>query len=134
MIPTVRLTGLTACPNEIVGRTVLGMRLSRFITMESSMSQSLTRIAPVALILAGSLTLGGCATKGYVNEQIATVNQRIDALDTRLQTTDGTAKAAQAEAQAASGQAQNNSQRIDQLNARVDGVEQQLQQKRRPRN
>lgn len=69
------------------------------------MLPSLTKIAPVAVILAGSLALGGCATKGFVREQVATVNQRVDALDAKLQTTDGTAKQALAEAQAASGQA-----------------------------
>jgi len=97
---------------------------------ESSMSPTLTKLAPAVLILAASSGLGGCATKGYVNEQIAVVNQRIDALDSKLQTTDGTAKQALAEAQAASGQAQNNGQRLDQLNARVDGIEQRLVQKK----
>lgn len=97
------------------------------------MSPSLKKFVPTAIILAGSLGLGGCATKGFVREQIATVNQRIDGLDSKLQATDGTAKQALAEAQAASGQAQNNGQRIDQLNSRVDGIDQRLQQ-RRPRN
>ena len=97
------------------------------------MSPTLKKLAPAVLILVGSSGLGGCATKGYVNEQIATVNQRIDALDSRVQTTDGTAKQALSEAQAASGLAQNNGQRLDQLNARVDGIEQKLVQKR-PRN
>jgi murein lipoprotein len=76
--------------------------------------------------LAGALTLGGCATKSYVREQIEPVNQRVSALETKLQETDGTAKSALAEAQAASGQAQNNGQRLDQLNSRVDGVDQRL--------
>jgi outer membrane murein-binding lipoprotein Lpp len=93
------------------------------------------KLAPAALILVGSLGLGGCATKSFVREQIATVNQRIDGLDAKLQATDGTAKQALAEAQAASGQAQNNGQRLEQLNARVDGIEQRMQQRqRRPRN
>lgn len=80
--------------------------------------------------------MGGCATKGYVRDQIAPVSQRVDALETRLQETDGTAKSALAQAQAASGQAQNNGQRLDQLNARVDGVEQRMQeaQRKKPRN
>ena len=97
------------------------------------MSPTLKKLAPVTVILVGSLALGGCATKGFVREQVATVSQRVDALEAKLQETDGTAKAAQAEAQAASGQAQNNAQRLDQLNARVDGIEQRMQQKR-PRN
>jgi murein lipoprotein len=103
---------------------------------ENSMSPTLTKLAPVAVILMGSLALSGCATKGFVREQVATVNQRVDALDAKLQETDGTAKQALAEAQSASGQAQNNGQRLDQLNARVDGVEQRMQQaqRKRPRN
>ena len=64
------------------------------------MSHALTKLAPAAIVLIGSIGLGGCATKGFVREEIATVNQRIDALDTKLQTTDGTARQALAEAQA----------------------------------
>ena len=97
------------------------------------MSPSLTKMAPLAVVLIGSLGLGGCATKGFVREQVATVNQRVDALDAKLQTTDGTARQALAEAQSASGQAQQNGQRLDQLNGRVDGVEQQLVQAQRKR-
>jgi uncharacterized protein HemX len=102
------------------------------------MSPYVAKITPVALVLAGSLGLGGCATKGFVREQIAVVNHRVDALEAKLADTDGTAKsalsaaqAAQSQAQAASGQAQNNGQRIDQLNARVDGIEQQMQQSKK---
>lgn len=76
--------------------------------------------------LAGAVSLGGCATKSYVREQIAPVSQRVGALETKLQETDGTAKSALAEAQAASGQAQNNGQRLDQLNGRVDGLDQRM--------
>lgn len=94
------------------------------------------KIIPAVAILAGSLGLGGCATKGYVNEQIATVNQRIDGVETRLADTDATAKAARAEAQAAAAQSMTNTQRIDQINGRVDGVEQRMMeaQRKRPRN
>jgi len=106
------------------------------------MSQSLTRLAPAAVILVGALGLGGCATEKYVQEQIAPVSQRVDALEAKLQETDGTAKSALAEAQAASQQAQNNGQRLDQLNGRVDSIEQRLQAqerapdrpRKRPRN
>jgi uncharacterized protein YoxC len=93
-------------------------------------------MAPAALILVGSLSLGGCATKTFVREQIAPVSQRVDALETKLQETDGTAKAALAQAQAVTGQVQNDSQRLDQLNGRVDGIEQRMQQaqRKRPRN
>ena len=100
------------------------------------MSRSVMKIAPAALVLVGALGLGGCATKGFVKEQIAPVSQRVDALEAKLQETDGTAKSALAQAQAASGQGQNNGQRLDQLNARVDGIEQRMQenQRKRPRN
>jgi len=104
------------------------------------MLRSVTKAAPVAAILVGALSLGGCATKSFVREQIAPLSQRVDALEAKLQETDGTAKsalsqaqAASSQAQAASGQAQNNGQRLDQLTARVDGIEQQMQQSRRKR-
>lgn len=103
------------------------------------MSPKLTRLAPAAVILLGSLSLGGCATKGFVRDQIAAVNQRIDGLDAKLNATDGIARNAQSTAQGAAGQAQANGQKIDQLNARVDGVEQRLTaaeaaRQKRPRN
>ena len=100
------------------------------------MSPPLTKIAPALVMLVGSLGLGGCATKGFVREQIATVNQRIDGLESKLQTTDATAQQAAQAAQAAAGQAQQNGQRIDQLNGRVDGIQQQMQaaQTKRARN
>ncbi len=92
-----------------------------------------SKLAPAAILLAGAIGLGGCATKSYVREQIAPVSQRVDTLETRLQETDGTAKSALAEAQAASGQLQNNGQRLDQLTGRVDGMDQRLQaQERKP--
>jgi outer membrane murein-binding lipoprotein Lpp len=104
------------------------------------MSRSVPKIAPVAVLLVGALGLGGCATKGFVREQVATVSHRVDALEAKLQETDGTAKSALAQAQAASGQAQaatgqaqNNGQRLDQLSARVDGIEQKMQENKRKR-
>jgi murein lipoprotein len=102
------------------------------------MSPTVSKFAPALVILAGAASLGGCASKSYVREQIAPVSQRVSTLETKLQETDGTAKSALAEAQAASGQLQNSGQRLDQLNARVDGVEQRLQaqeaQRKRPRH
>lgn len=99
---------------------------------------TLSKFVPAVVILVGAVGLGGCATKGFVREQIAPVTQRVDALEARLQETDGTAKAALAEAQAASGQAQNNGQRLDQLTGRVDGMDQRMQAQenrgKRPRN
>ncbi|WP_267396702.1 MULTISPECIES: hypothetical protein [unclassified Sphingomonas] len=101
------------------------------------MRMTMAKQASVAMILIGSVGLGGCATKGYVNRQIATVNQRIDGIDGHLRTVEGTSGQALTQAQAAAGQAQQNSQRIDQLNGRVDGLDQQVQQQqqrqRKPR-
>ena len=88
-------------------------------------------IVTVGLTIVGGLSLGGCATTDYVDEQIATVNNRIGALESRVQQAESTA-------QAAAGSAQQANQRIDQLTGRVDSVEQQLAQKqmsqKRPRN
>lgn len=102
------------------------------------MLPTLTKLTPVVMILLAAPSLGGCATKKYVREQIAPVSERVGALETQLQATDGTAKQALAEAQAASGLAQQHGQRLDQLNGRVDGVEQRLQEQesrgKRPRH
>ena len=87
----------------------------------------------VVLILAGATALGGCATKGFVREQIATVNTRIDGMDGRLRTVEGTSGQALAQAQAAAGQSQQNGQRIDQINSRVDGLDQQMQMQAKQR-
>lgn len=90
------------------------------------------------MILVGSTALAGCATKGFVREQIATVNTRIDGMDGRLRTVEATSGQALSQAQAAAGQAQQNGQRLDQLGTRVDTLDQQVQQQaqqrqRRPR-
>jgi len=88
-------------------------------------------IATAALTVAGGLSLSGCATTKYVDEQIATVNDRITSLESRVQQVDSTA-------QAAAGSAQQANQRIDQLTGRVDSVEQQMMQRqsslKTPRN
>lgn len=99
---------------------------------------TIARLAPLAVLLAGTVGLGGCATKSFVREEIAPVSARVAQLETALQATDGTAKQALAEAQAASSQMQSSTQRLEQLNGRVDGIEQQMQAQanrgRRPRN
>ena len=88
-------------------------------------------IATAGLAIVGGLSLSGCATTKYVDEQIATVNNRVSALESRVQQVDSTA-------QAAAGSAQQANQRIDQLTGRVDSLEQQMAQKqmsqKRPRN
>lgn len=102
------------------------------------MRSTLPRYTALAMIAFGAVGLSGCATKGFVREQIATVNSRIDGMDGRLRTVEGTSGQALTQAQAAAGQAQQNAQRIDQMNGRVDSLDQQMQQQmqqrqRRPR-
>lgn len=80
---------------------------------------------PVAAVLVlGGLSLSACATRGYVDEQIATVNSRIDAVDAKAQDAASRADAAGRAAQAAAADAQSANQRIDQLTGRVDRLEQ----------
>ena len=89
-----------------------------------------TKTITIVMLLAAS-TLGGCATKKFVREQIAPVSERVGVLETQLQATDGIAKQALAEAQASTGQVQQHGQRLDQLNGRVDSVEQRFQEQER---
>ena len=98
------------------------------------MSITRKRLANVAVVALGGLSLGGCATTEYVDEQIATVNTRIDTVEANLAQTTSTANAAQAQAQAAATDAQNANRRLDQLTGRVDRLEQAAVAQRRPRN
>lgn len=93
-----------------------------------------------AVLVLGGLSLSACATKEYVNEQIALVNTRIDGVDAKAQ--DGirradaaaaSASAANSAAEAAATDARNANSRIDQLTGRVDALEQRTAG-RRPRN
>jgi outer membrane murein-binding lipoprotein Lpp len=94
---------------------------------------SLRKSLAAATVL-GGLSLSGCATTEYVDEQIALVNGRVSALESTVQQVDGKATAAMTEAQSASGAAANANQRLDALTGRVDGIEQRLASPRRPRN
>jgi hypothetical protein len=114
-----------------------------------SMIRKPTRGLVIATVLvAGGLSVSGCATKKFVREQIATVNTRIDAVDARAQ--DGirradaanaaaqqaaqAAQAAASAAQAAAADARTAGGRIDQLTTRVDTMEQQAAASRAARN
>jgi|SRR5689334_7119574 outer membrane murein-binding lipoprotein Lpp len=90
-----------------------------------------------AAIVLGGLGLSGCATRQYVDQQIAAVNTRIDGVDSRVQAAqsraDSAAQAAAAAqsradaansaAQAAATDARTANQRLDQLTPRVDALE-----------
>ena len=83
------------------------------------------RAASVAAVLVlGGLSLSACATRGYVDEQIAGVNTRIDAVDAKASDAIQRADAAGRTAQTAATDAQTANQRLDQLTARVDRLEQ----------
>src|SRR5437879_3682035 len=79
--------------------------------------------AAAALALAG-LSLSACATKDYVDEQIATVNSHISQVDAKASDAIQRADAANSAAQAAGAAAQTANQRLDQLTPRVDALEQ----------
>ena len=67
----------------------------------------------LAAVAVGGLVMTGCATNGYVDEQIAAVNSRIDATDARVTAATQRADAAQ----------QTANQRLDQMGGRVDALE-----------
>ena len=74
-----------------------GLRLDRKtrLALMGSRAMPITRksLGTVALAAIGGLSLSGCATTEYVDEQVALVNQRIDGVDARLQQTTTTANA-----------------------------------------
>lgn len=95
------------------------------------------RLAKIAAVVAlGTVGLSACATKEYVDEQIAAVNTRIDQVDQRAGAASSAAASAAQQAQAAADAAGNDArtanQRVDQLTARVDAMEQ--RRVRSPRN
>lgn len=100
------------------------------------MSRVTNRFASLRIVSAvalGGLSLGGCATKEYVNEQIAGVNSRISAVEARVGDATQRADAAGAAAQAAAADARTANQRLDQLTPRVEMLEQ-SRMARSPRN
>jgi len=63
-----------------------------------TMNRTMLIAGAVAL---GALSLGGCATKDFVRDQVATVNTRVDATDQHVASVEGTAKDALDRAMAA---------------------------------
>lgn len=82
-----------------------------------------------AVLVLGGLGLSACATRGYVDEQIAAVNSRVTAVESKADAALQRADAANAAAQAAAADARNANQRLDALTPRVDGLEQQATQR-----
>jgi outer membrane murein-binding lipoprotein Lpp len=91
-----------------------------------------TKVRVAAVLLIGGIGLSGCATRGYVDEQIAVVNGRITTVETRVQDAVARADAAAQTANAAAAEARAANQRVDQLTGRVDRLEQMPM--RTPRN
>ena len=100
--------------------------------MFSTQSRIGTAKVAAALVVAG-LGLSACATRGYVDEQVATLNSRINAVDEKATDAIQRADAANSAAVGAAGSASSTNARIDQLNSRIDGIEQRMTA-RQPRN
>jgi hypothetical protein len=93
------------------------------------------RLAAVAAVVGlGAVSLSACATKEYVDEQIATVNTHLSAVEATANRADQKADAAMAAAQQAGSAAAQANQRIDALSSRVDGLDQRLMAAHRARN
>lgn len=101
------------------------------------MSQVKNRLASLrlaAVVVIGALSLSACATKDYVDEQIAAVNNHINQVDAKATDAGQKADAANSAAQAAAASAQQANQRLDQLTPRVDTLEQEMAAHKKPRN
>jgi small-conductance mechanosensitive channel len=119
--------------------------------METGMNNISGKLRMAAVVVLGGLSLSACATKSYVDAQIADVNNRISAVDAKAgdarQRADAAGAAAAAAntaagnaaaaADAAANDARNANQRLDQVTTRVDTLEQQqaeaAKKTRRPR-
>jgi len=91
-----------------------------------------TSVPLVLALVVGGMSVSGCATKKYVDEQIATVTGQVGAADAKASDALQRADAANAAAQAAAADARTANQRLDQLTPRVDTIEQ--RSARMPRN
>jgi outer membrane protein OmpA-like peptidoglycan-associated protein len=65
------------------------------------MSRRTSSVLVASAALIGAISLGGCATKGFVREQTALVGQRVDAVSGHVDQVEGTAKDALQRATAA---------------------------------
>lgn len=74
-------------------------------------------------VLVGSMALGGCVTRTYVDEQITMVSGRVDVVDRKASDALARADAASAAAAAAASDASRANQRLDQLEGRVQALE-----------
>ena len=95
------------------------------------MKLGIAKLPVAAVLMLGGLS--ACATREYVDKQIAEVNEHINAVDAKATHADQTADSALSTAQAAQASAAQANQRIDQLSTQVNGIQQQLQQQPPPR-
>lgn len=51
-----------------------------------------SKVMVAGAALLGAISLGGCATKSFVREEVAVVGGRVDVVDTRVTAVEGTAK------------------------------------------
>ena len=65
------------------------------------MTQRASSVLIAGAVMVSVVALGGCATKKFVREEVATVGSRVDIVDTRVTAVEGTAKDALARATAA---------------------------------
>lgn len=105
------------------------------------LSDHIRKVQLAAIIVLGGLSLSACATRGYVDEQIAMVNTHVNAVDAkasdalqRAEAANSAAQAAGSAAQSAMAAAQNANSRLDQLTPRVDTIEQSASKPRRARH
>lgn len=65
------------------------------------MTQRASSVLIAGAVMVSVVALGGCATKKFVREEVATVGSRVEVVDTRVTAVEGTAKDALARATAA---------------------------------